>query len=261
MRIKNKIAHLCDLALPLRQHNTTSDSIRECQTVIIIWLRITKTMLILDMKNTRLTKLLLSLTVSAIATTSVLAQESPTTPETPIETAPTETTPTQTTPTQTTPTQTTPTQTTPTEETDNVRSQPNIFLSLQGGEKLMTEASEAINNQQYDIAADKLQKARQVFNQLSNFYLQLFDNFSGIDNRIAESQRGKALETGQMRDEATYQLALVHRAQEQPELSVPLLVQVVNSQNPTSELGKKAYQQLYEIGFVDEPFTGSNAGQ
>ena len=246
MRIKNKIAHLCDLALPLRQHNTTSDSIRECQTVIIIWLRITKTMLILDMKNTRLTKLLLSLTVSAIATTSVLAQESPTTPETPIETAPTETTP---------------TQTTPTEETDNVRSQPNIFLSLQGGEKLMTEASEAINNQQYDIAADKLQKARQVFNQLSNFYLQLFDNFSGIDNRIAESQRGKALETGQMRDEATYQLALVHRAQEQPELSVPLLVQVVNSQNPTSELGKKAYQQLYEIGFVDEPFTGSNAGQ
>ena len=125
----------------------------------------------------------------------------------------------------------------------------------------MTEASEAINNQQYDIAADKLQKARQVFNQLSNFYLQLFDNFSGIDNRIAESQRGKALETGQMRDEATYQLALVHRAQEQPELSVPLLVQVVNSQNPTSELGKKAYQQLYEIGFVDEPFTGSNAGQ
>ena len=62
-----------------------------------------------------------------------------------------------------------------------------------------------------------------------------------------------------MRDEATYQLALVHRAQEQTELSVPLLVQVVNSQNPTSELGKKAYQQLYEIGFVDEPFSGSKA--
>ena len=200
-------------------------------------------MLILDMRNARLTTILLSFALSAIAFPA-LAQESPTTP------------------TETTPSETTPTEATPTEDTSNdASSKPAIFLSLQGGSNLMSEASEAINNQQYDVAADKLQKARQVFNQLSNFYLQLFDNFSGIDNRVAESQRGKALETGQMRDEATYQLALVHRAQEQPELSVPLLVQVVNSQNPTSELGKKAYQQLYEIGFVDEPFTGSNASQ
>ena len=159
--------------------------------------------------------------------------------------------------------ETTPPKTTPTEATEssNPRSAPDTFLSLQGGKNLMSEATKAIDTQQYDVAADKLQKARQVFNQLSNFYLQLFDNFSGIDNRIAQSQRDKALETGQMRDEATYQLALVHRAQEQPELSVPLLIQVVGSQNPTSELGKKAYQQLYEIGFVDEPFSGSNAGQ
>lgn len=136
------------------------------------------------------------------------------------------------------------------------RPTPDLFLSQSGGEKLMTEASTAIDNQQYDVAADKLQKARQVFNQLSNFYLQLFNNFSGIDNRVAQAQRSKALTTGQQRDEATYQLALVHRAEEKTELSIPLLVQVVNSQNPTTELGKKAYQQLYEIGFVDEPFTG-----
>ena len=226
---------------------------------MIIWLKITKTMLILDMRNARLTTILLSLAFSAIAPVPrfaipVMAQESPTTP--------TETAPTEVMPTETTPTETTPTEVMPTEDTSNdASSEPNTFLSLQGGNNLMSEASEAIDNQQYDVAANKLQKARQVFNQLSNFYLQLFDNFSGIDNRIAESQRNKALETGQMRDEATYQLALVHRAQEQSELSVPLLVQVVNSQNPTSELGKKAYQQLYEIGFVDEPFTGSNAGQ
>jgi hypothetical protein len=223
-------------------------------------------MLILDMRNARLTTILLSFALSAIAQVPrsaiafpALTQESPTT--TP-ETTPTEATPTEITPTEVTPTETTPTEATPTEDTSNdATSESAIFLSLQGGSNLMSEASEAINNQQYDVAADRLQKARQVFNQLSNFYLQLFDNFSGIDNRVAESQRGKALETGQMRDEATYQLALVHRAQEQPELSVPLLVQVVNSQNPTSELGKKAYQQLYEIGFVDEPFTGSNASQ
>ena len=135
------------------------------------------------------------------------------------------------------------------------QAQSNSLLSLQGGQKLMQEADQAIDTQQYDVAAQKLQKARQLFNQLSNFHLQLSESFSGIDNRIAEEQRNRALETGQMRDEATYQLALVHRAQNQPELSVPLLIQVVRSQNPTSELGKKSYQQLVEIGFAKEPFS------
>lgn len=139
--------------------------------------------------------------------------------------------------------------------------QADSILSLQGGQKIMAEAQEAINQEAYDLAAEKLQNARQVFNQLSNFYLQLSNSFSGIENRIADAQRQKALETGQMRDEATYQLALVHRAQDRPELSVPLLIQVIRSQNPTSELGKKSYQQLFEIGFVDSPFSTSNSSQ
>lgn len=137
--------------------------------------------------------------------------------------------------------------------------QADSILSLQGGQRLMEEASNAIANQNYQVAIAKFQEARQVFNQLSNFYLQLSTSFSGIDNRIAEEQRQRALETGQMRDEATYQLSLVHRAQKQPELSVPLLIQVVRSQNPTSDLGKKAYQQLFELGFVDSPYPRSRS--
>jgi hypothetical protein len=133
-------------------------------------------------------------------------------------------------------------------------SQTNNLLSLAGGQRLMTEASSAISSQNYPVAVKKLQEARQVFNQMSNFYQQLATNFSGIDNRVADSQRKKALDTAQMRDNATYQLALVHRAQNQPELAVPLLVQIVNSQNPTRDLGKKAYQQLFELGFVDTPY-------
>jgi hypothetical protein len=135
------------------------------------------------------------------------------------------------------------------------------LLSLQGGKKLIAEANQAVNSQQYDTAAEKLQQARQIFNQLSNFHIQLSSSFSGIDNRIAETERKKALETGQMRDEATYQLALVHRAQNKPELSVPLLIQVIRSQNPTSELGKKSYQQLFEIGFVEEPASTANTSK
>ncbi len=134
----------------------------------------------------------------------------------------------------------------------------DTLLSLEGGKKLMREAEEAIKKGNYDLAATKLQQARRVFNQLSNFHLQLAESFSGINNRITEQQRKEALETANLRDESTYQLALVHRAQNKPELAIPLLIQIIRSQNPTSELGKKSYQQLYEIGFVKVPLDSPN---
>ena len=132
--------------------------------------------------------------------------------------------------------------------------QDNGLLSMQGGQRLLTEASQAVSAQDYPTALKKLQDARQIFNQLSNFYQDLAGSFSGIDNRIADGNRRKALESAQFRDEATYQLALVHRAQNQPELAVPLLIQIVRSQQPTRDLGKRAYRQLLELGFVDAPF-------
>ncbi|MEG3919459.1 hypothetical protein QUB75_23440 [Microcoleus sp. K1-B6] len=132
--------------------------------------------------------------------------------------------------------------------------QDSSLLSVPGGQRLMTEASSAISSQNYALATQKLQESRQIFNQLSNFYQQLGSSFAGIDIRLAESHRTKAVETAQMRDEATYRLALVHRAQNKPELAVPLLIQIIRSQQPTRDLGKKAYQQLLELGFVDSPF-------
>jgi len=132
--------------------------------------------------------------------------------------------------------------------------QSESLLSLAGGQRLMNEATQAINAEKYDIAIDKLQQARKIFNQLSNFHLQLANSFSGIDPKVFESERNQALETGQVRDDATYKLALVHRAKNQPELAVPLLIQIIRSQNPTTELGRKSYQQLYELGFTDVPF-------
>lgn len=158
------------------------------------------------------------------------------------------------------PTLPTPDSNRPTSETNNDPSslRPDNLLSLQGGEKLMKQADQAIDQENYDVAKQKLQSARRVFNQLSNFYQQLSGSFQGIDNRISQQQRQKAVESAQMRDRATYQLALVHRAQKETALAVPLLVQVIQSQNPTSELGKKSYQQLRELGFVESPLPGSS---
>jgi len=135
----------------------------------------------------------------------------------------------------------------------------NSVFSISGGQRLVAESAAAVSQQNYDLAVTKLQDARQVFNQLSNFYQELTTSFSGIDNRISDSHRRKALQTAQLRDDATYQLAVVYRAKNQPELAIPLLVQLIRSQAPTRDLGQQAYQQLFELGFVDAQYVRPSA--
>lgn len=127
------------------------------------------------------------------------------------------------------------------------------LLGVEAGQRLLAKAKEAIAEEDYATAAEQLQQARGMLNQVSNFSEQLAASFSGIDPDRSEFQRDRAVETAQMRDEATYQLALVHRADNKPELAIPLLVQIIRSQQPTRELGQQAYQQLYELGFVSSP--------
>lgn len=135
------------------------------------------------------------------------------------------------------------------------------IFNIDAGKRLMAEADSAIAAQNYSLAAKKLQDARQLLNQMSNFYQALTSSFLGVDLRASDSNRRKALETAQLRDQATYQLALVHRAQNQPELAVPLLIEIIRSQNPSRDLGQKSYQQLLELGFVDVPYPRQGAGQ
>ncbi len=132
--------------------------------------------------------------------------------------------------------------------------QPNTILSPIGAQRLVREAEAAISGENHALAQQRLKEARQVYNQLSNFYQELSRSFSGIESTIADRQRDLAVETAQKRDEATYQLALVHRATNEPDLAVPLLVQVIRSQSPTADMGQKSYQQLFELGFVDVPY-------
>ncbi|MGA1475707.1 MAG: hypothetical protein ACO4AI_11220 [Prochlorothrix sp.] len=127
-------------------------------------------------------------------------------------------------------------------------------LSLRGGRRLMAEATAVLSARDYGTATEKLKEARRVLNQLSNLYQDLNSSFRGIYTDIAEAEQLRAVEAASLRDEATYQLALVHRVQNQSELAVPLLIQVLQSQNPASELGQQAYAQLLELGFVDTPY-------
>ncbi|PSN15231.1 hypothetical protein C7293_08050 [filamentous cyanobacterium CCT1] len=146
-------------------------------------------------------------------------------------------------------------------DTEPVRplNQASSSLSIASGQQLMTEASAAIAEQNYDLAEEKLKQARESFNELSTYYQELAQLFVGVDTQINRSNREKALETAQLRDQASYQLALVYRSQDQPNEAVPLLMEILRSQQPTRELGQRAYQQLFELGFVDEPYAGRAA--
>lgn len=140
--------------------------------------------------------------------------------------------------------------------TDDIRplAQDGSILSMVGAQRLMDEAAEAVSSENYDLAIEKYKSARQVYNQLSNFYQDLASSFSGVDVLISAAHRDRALATAQERDKATYRLALVHRAQNAPDLAVPLLIQIIRSQQPTRDLGENAYRQLFELGFVDSPY-------
>ena len=123
-------------------------------------------------------------------------------------------------------------------------------IGIAAGESLMSEAESAIASQNYTLAASKLVEARKALNDVSVHYQTLNGVFVGVDSRVSSDLRAQALEAAQVRDRASYQLAVVYRAQGRPDLAVPLLVEVVGSQQPTRELGQQAYQQLYELGFV-----------
>lgn len=127
-------------------------------------------------------------------------------------------------------------------------------IGIAAGQSLMGEAESAIAAEDYTLAAEKLVAARKALNDVSTYYQNLASVFVGVDSRVNSGLRDLALQSAQVRDQAAYQLAVVYRAQSRPDLAVPLLVEVIQSQQPTRELGQQAYQQLYELGFVAMPY-------
>ena len=130
-------------------------------------------------------------------------------------------------------------------------------IGIAAARLLMAEAESASAAGDYGTAVARLQTARETLNVASGYYQSLFTTFTGIDSRVSNEVRQQALEAAELRDRATLQQARAHQAQQQPTLAVPLLVEVLTSQNPTRDLGKQAYDQLLEIGVVAQPFVGT----
>ncbi|MEB3307215.1 MAG: hypothetical protein VKK98_03585 [Cyanobacteriota bacterium] len=129
----------------------------------------------------------------------------------------------------------------------------------------LTQVNALISRGDAAAAAGNLTEARKFYDQardltrgLLGWYRDLSGSFRGLDARIPREMDQKGRETLETLSAINLRLAAVFRRMNQPEVAVPLLVEVVKVMTPTSEQGRKAYQSLVEIGFVSTPYT---AGQ
>ena len=100
-------------------------------------------------------------------------------------------------------------------------------------------------------------KARDAAKQLLSFYRDLSGAFRGLDARIPREMDTKGRETLELLAQSNLRLAALFRRKNQPEVAVPILVEVVRLMTPTKVEGQKAYQSLLELGFVETPYLGA----
>ncbi len=96
--------------------------------------------------------------------------------------------------------------------------------------------------------------------RLLGFYRDLSGSFRGLDARIPREMDQKGREALETMAQANLRLAALFRRQNQPEVAVPLLVEVITTMTPSSEAGRKAYQQLREMGFVTTAYNVPTSG-
>ena len=116
-------------------------------------------------------------------------------------------------------------------------------------------------------ASGNLNEARRLYDQardacrrLLGFYRDLSGSFRGLDARIPREMDNNGRDALETMAKANLRLAAVFRRQNQPEVAVPLLVEVVKVMTPATENGRKAYQQLVELGFATTPYTAPASG-
>jgi hypothetical protein len=115
-------------------------------------------------------------------------------------------------------------------------------------------------------AAGNLVEARRIYDEARSIsktaqvlYRDLSGAFRGLDARIPREMDDKARQMTEAFVDANLRLAALFRRQNQPGVAIPLLVEVVKIMTPTTETGRKAYQQLLELGFATTPYTAPSA--
>ena len=92
---------------------------------------------------------------------------------------------------------------------------------------------------------------------LLGFYSDLSTSFKGLDARIPREMDSNSRKVLSLLTKANLRLVALFRKTDRTELAVPLLVEVVRISSPSNLDGQKAYQLLFELGFVNTPFSGA----
>jgi len=137
-----------------------------------------------------------------------------------------------------------------------------VLAREQGGfnvfalEELIKKGDSSVAKGNLVEAEQHFDKARKASKLLLSFYRDLSGAFRGLDARIPREMDTKRRETLILLSKANLRLAALFRRQNKHEVAVPLLVEVVRLITPANPEGKKAYQSLIELGFVDTPYLG-----
>ena len=137
-----------------------------------------------------------------------------------------------------------------------VLSSSNKKLSISNVKAYITEGDELIKNGDFEKAKETYDKARDLSRKLAGFYMDLNSSFRGIDARVPLEMEKKGRESIKIWAESSSRLAALYKRKKQPEVAVPLLVEIIRLMSPNSPEGKEAYENLIQLGFVDTSYKG-----
>ena len=129
-------------------------------------------------------------------------------------------------------------------------------LSISNVDYYIKQGDKFINNGDFDKAKDSYLNARKLAKQLASFYSDLNKAFIGIDARIPSEMQKKGKAALQILAESNERLASLYIKNEKSDVAVPLLVETIRIMSPNSPEGKKAYERLIQLGFIDTQFNG-----
>ena len=137
-----------------------------------------------------------------------------------------------------------------------VLSSANKKLSISDVKDYLYEGDNLAKNGEFEKAKQTFDKARDLARQLAGFYRDLNGSFKGVDARIPLEMEKKGRKSIKIWAQSNARLASLYIRKKQPEVAVPLLVEIIRLMSPNSPEGKEAYENLLQLGFVDTAYKG-----
>ena len=141
-------------------------------------------------------------------------------------------------------------------ENYKVLSSKNDQFSIVNVQNFLDSGDEFVKIGSYEKAKESYDKARNLAKQLSGFYRDLNGSYRGLDARIPREMEIKGRQTLKIWAESNAKLAKLYKSKNQPEVAVPLLVEIIKLMSASSPEGKSAYNDLFELGFVETQYKG-----